>query len=209
MYSSAPIRNLLSSAFNQQNLGSLIAGTAISEVTDNGFNLKKSLFKLALQDTRTYHLWILSAGNDPVKLGVRLLQYSALETVGLSFGHLSSYSVALTVAALRHNIAKNLVKDIVPENVPLVLSVEAKIQASAEFVQKHGIQAYNVTGRFIPEVVAQIPPSGSQSYLNEGVEKGPIIMENIRLQNIQTRLAYASKAPAGILLNFTQLLLKN
>ena len=56
---------------------------------------------------RNWHLWVLSF-NNPTEFLVRLVQYSAIEIVGISFGHLAKYSLGVGISGIRSQTIKEL-----------------------------------------------------------------------------------------------------
>ena len=79
--------------------GQAIGGTAVCEITSNGASW--AVLTQVFKDSRNLHLWVLSFTN-PQDLIIRLAQYAALETVGLSFGNLGQGAGAIAMGGFRY-----------------------------------------------------------------------------------------------------------
>lgn len=80
-------------------------GTLFAEISNTGYSgIAMTRF---FTDTRNLHLWVLSAPTPEVFL-IRLLQYTSLETVMVSFGHLGKESASVALGTLRTLGADNL-----------------------------------------------------------------------------------------------------
>ena len=87
----------------------LVAGTTLSSWTGTGF--RRSILSQSVKDTRNLNLWILSS-TCPIEFILRVCSYSAIEAVGLSFGHLNLGAVGIGAAGLRNTISNELAKSI-------------------------------------------------------------------------------------------------
>jgi len=86
-------------------LGQGVLGTRLVEAQSTGFT--KDLLLQFAKDTRNLHLWVLSS-LSPEDFALRFIQCLALETVGVSFGHLKYGAGAIAIGGFRNFVAQEL-----------------------------------------------------------------------------------------------------
>lgn len=118
-------------------LGLLIIGTGLAEAPNSG--LSCNLFAQAIIDTRSLHFWVLSY-TSPHDFIIRLCQYAALETVGISFGHFKKGAGAIAIGGLRNFVAQELAPTILYNSpqIKAVIGLEKNAIAIALLVGKKG-----------------------------------------------------------------------
>lgn len=80
-------------------------GTLLAEISNTGYT--SAALTRFFMDTRTLHLWVLSA-SGPEEFLIRALQYASLETTVFSFGSLGKGSASVALGTLRTLAADNL-----------------------------------------------------------------------------------------------------
>ena len=115
----------------------LVTGTTLSEAQNSGLHWR--IFAQTVFDTRFLHLWVLSFSNRTDFI-IRLCQYCAIETVGLSFGHLNRGVGAITAGALRNFVAQELAPTISydAKHIQKVLGIEKNAITLLAIIGKKG-----------------------------------------------------------------------
>lgn len=154
-------------------LGQLITGTMLAEVPNSG--LSWSLLTQAIADTRSLHLWVLSYTN-PQDFIIRLCQYAALETVGISFGHLKKGAGAIAIGGFRNFVAQELAPTIRfnSPQIKAVMGIEKNTIAIAALVGKKG--------RSILPVIFKLIGGHQDEYVKPMVLK-PLDARTVAFQN--------------------------
>lgn len=118
-------------------MGQLVTGTMFAEAPNSG--LHWNLFTQAILDTRSLHFWILSSTN-PHDFIIIFCQYTALETIGISFGHLNNGTGAIAIGGFWNFVAQNLVTTINYNSTQskTVMGIEKNVTAIAALVAKKG-----------------------------------------------------------------------
>lgn len=154
-------------------LGQLITGTMLAEVPNSG--LRWNLFAQAIIDTRSLHFWVLSYKN-PQDFIIRLCQYSALETIGISFGHLKNGAGAIAVGGFRNFVAQEL--------APTIHYNSTQIKAVMG-IEKNAIAIYALVGqkgRSILPVILKLIGGHQDEYVKPMVLK-PLDARTVAFQN--------------------------
>ena len=154
-------------------LAKLIAGTMFAEVPNSG--LSWNLFAQSIIDTRSLHFWVLSSTN-PQDFIIRLCQYTALETVGISFGHLKNGAGAVAIGGFRNFVAQELAPTIACNSTKIqaVMGIEKKAIAIAALVGKKG--------RSILPVILKLKGGYQNEYVKPMVLK-PLDARTVAFQN--------------------------
>ena len=98
-----------------------------------------SLLTQGIVDTRSLHLWVLSY-TSPYDFIIRICQYAALETVGISFGHCKNGAGAVAIGGLRNFVAQELAPTILYNSTKIkaITGLEKNAIAIAALVGKKG-----------------------------------------------------------------------
>ena len=106
----------------------LIVGTKLAEMPNSV--LSWNLLSQSIFDTRSLHFWVLSSTNTQDFI-IRLCQYTALETVGISFGYLKNGAGSIAIGGFRNFVAQELATTIAYNftKIQAVTAIEKKVIA--------------------------------------------------------------------------------